>query len=192
MEQGKGQAAPGWYPDPQGASGQRYFDGNAWTDQYQDQAGAMAGAGAAQAPVSYGSAQGQYQGEPQAALNPIEYWKKVYLENYANFSGRARRAEYWWSYLVTVGILVGIAIIGVILANLSSALGTIVGILLGLAYLAAIVPFVAVGIRRLHDTNKSGWFMIMAFIPIASIVLLVFMVTDSDRGPNQYGPSPKY
>jgi uncharacterized membrane protein YhaH (DUF805 family) len=66
------------------------------------------------------------------------------------------------------------------------------GLLSGLYSLAVLLPGIAVSVRRLHDTGKSGWWLLIAFIPIlGAIVLLIFMITDSDKAPNAYGPSPK-
>ncbi len=105
------------------------------------------------------------------------------LSNYANFSGRARRSEYWWFVLasfVVFGVLGG-------LGRSSS----IFMLLYGLVGLALIVPALAVVVRRLHDTDRSGWFVLLAFVPIADIVLLVFLVLDGTAGDNRFGPSPK-
>jgi uncharacterized membrane protein YhaH (DUF805 family) len=104
------------------------------------------------------------------------------LSKYVDFSGRARRSEYWWFFLfsVIVGIVAGI-IDGIIKTP-------ILGILCGLALL---LPGLAVSIRRLHDTSKVGWWLLIDLIPcVGFIVLLIFFVTDS-HGDNQYGPSPK-
>ncbi len=104
------------------------------------------------------------------------------LSQYAGFTGRARRSEYWFWYLATfVAYLAAVildSIIGIPLFVVVVALG-------------ALVPTIAVGVRRLHDTDKSGWFLLIGLIPlIGAIVLIVFFVTDS--GPdNQYGPNPK-
>lgn len=104
------------------------------------------------------------------------------LSQYAGFSGRARRSEYWYFYLATLIAYVVALIIDNILGI---SLFTII------VALAVIVPSIAVGVRRLHDTDKSGWFLLIGLIPvIGTIVLIVFFVTDS--GPdNQYGPNPK-
>jgi uncharacterized membrane protein YhaH (DUF805 family) len=122
----------------------------------------------------------------------LEIFKSVLKNHYADFSGRARRAEYWWFGLVVsiVGI-VGVIVV-MILSRVSQGLGTIGFAILGLGYLGIIIPGLAVTVRRLHDTNKSGWFLLLSVIPFGSIVLLVFYCTDSDRGPNKFGPSPKY
>ncbi len=106
----------------------------------------------------------------------FDYYKKVVFENYANFEGRARRAEYW--YFVLFNIII------------SFALGFIGGMInfefLSTIYsLAVLVPSIAVAIRRMHDVGKSGWFCL---IPIYNIVLAV---TEGEKGANQYGPDPK-
>ena len=130
---------------------------------------------------------GGYGGVEQPQLpNPlISYWKENVLENYANFEGRARRAQFWWFYLANV-------IINVVLSVLGQAtfLFTVVGFIYGLAVL---IPGIAVGIRRLHDTNKSGWWLLIALVPFAGwIVLIIFMATEGSREPNQWGTSPKW
>ena len=100
------------------------------------------------------------------------------IRNYAGFRGRASRAEYWWWTLFV--ILVEAA---------TSGLGDAVG---GLVGAALVLPSIAVGVRRLHDTGRSGWWMLIAFVPfIGFIVLLVFFVLDSQPGSNEYGPNPK-
>jgi uncharacterized membrane protein YhaH (DUF805 family) len=111
----------------------------------------------------------------------------VLTKKYADFSGRARRSEYWWFALAELVVL-----------GLLFALGRASSILMILYYLAAlavIIPALAVGIRRLHDTGRSGWWILLGVIPIVNlvgwIVLLVFFVSDSTPGDNQYGPSPK-
>jgi uncharacterized membrane protein YhaH (DUF805 family) len=115
----------------------------------------------------------------------VENWKKVVLENYANFSGRSRRTEFWWFALANL-------IIGVVLSILGNAAG-IFNVIYTLYSLAVLVPSIAVGIRRLHDIGKSGWFLLIGLIPIVGfIILIVWAATDSQRGTNQYGTSEKY
>ena len=106
---------------------------------------------------------------------------------YADFSGRARRSEYWWFFLFNV-----------LVAAVASVLDAIIGTRYGssglveiLVQLALLIPGIAVAIRRLHDTGRSGWWLLIGLVPIAGwIVLLVFFVQDS-QGENEYGASPK-
>ena len=104
------------------------------------------------------------------------------LSQYAGFTGRARRSEYWYW---TLAYLIAYVVAFIIDSILGISLVTIV------VALAALIPSLAVGVRRLHDTDKSGWFLLIGLIPlIGAIVLIVFFVADS--GPdNQYGPNPK-
>lgn len=117
----------------------------------------------------------------------IGYWKKVVLENYANFRGRADRPEFW--YFVLVNLLVYVVLF--FIASIADS-----GIFYGLVViyaLAMIIPGLAVAVRRLHDTGKSAWYLLVELIPlIGGLVLLVLLAFDGDHGPNQYGPSPKY
>ena len=103
-------------------------------------------------------------------------------QKYVDFSGRARRSEYWWYALFS-------AIVQAVVNALDRGLGS--QILGGLVSLALLLPSLAVAVRRLHDTGRSGWWLLLGLIPIIGwIVLLVFYVQDS-QGPNAYGPSPK-
>ena len=105
------------------------------------------------------------------------------LKNYVGFSGRARRAEFWQFFLVNAAITVVLEII-------DAAIGSPV---LGYIYsLAVLLPFVAVAIRRLHDTNKSGWWLLLYFaIIVGWIVLIVFWCLDGTPGANKHGENPK-
>ena len=117
-------------------------------------------------------------------------WYLKVLKNYAVFSGRARRKEYWMFVLFNIIF----SIVAVILDNI---LGTAIeGIGYGLFYilycLAVLIPGLAVSVRRLHDIGKSGWFLFIALIPIiGGIWLLVLMCTDGNAGENKYGSNPK-
>jgi uncharacterized membrane protein YhaH (DUF805 family) len=107
----------------------------------------------------------------------------VLTKKYADFSGRARRSEYWWWF---VAYLIGAIVVGII----DGIIGT--SILEFIYIIAVICPNLAVGVRRLHDTGKSGWWLLIGLIPlIGAIVLIVFFATDGDQLDNQYGPSPK-
>jgi uncharacterized membrane protein YhaH (DUF805 family) len=121
--------------------------------------------------------------QPPAQMGMGEAVSSV-LSKYATLSGRARRSEYWWFYLAYV-------LADVVAAIVDAVLGTfLVEIVLVLALL---LPVLAVGVRRLHDIGKSGWWLLIALIPlVGAIVLLVFTCQDSEPGTNQWGPSPKY
>jgi len=106
----------------------------------------------------------------------IEWYKKVVFENYANFNGRARRAEYWWFTLMNIIV--------------SFVFGFVCGLikmpsLSPLYSLIVLLPGIAVAVRRMHDVGKSGWFIL---IPIYNLILAA---TEGERGENQYGPDPK-
>ena len=109
------------------------------------------------------------------------------FSNYANFNGRARRSEYW--YYVLFIFLVEIVLS--ILMNMGG-LGNIARVLSGIFSLATIIPSLSVGCRRLHDIGRSGWWMLLALIPLIGAVVLIFWYCqDSFPETNQYGPCPK-
>ena len=110
-------------------------------------------------------------------------WYLAVIKNYVGFSGRARRTEYWMFFLFNL-------IIGIVLEIIGLALKT--QILYYIYGLAVLLPNLAVGVRRLHDTGKTGWWLLIGLIPIIGwIVLLVFFATPGQPGNNQYGPDPK-
>ena len=115
-------------------------------------------------------------------------WYLEVFRKYAQFSGRSRRKEYWMFTLFNILASVSLGIVDGILG-----LGDMgFGLLSGIYSLAVIVPSLAVSIRRLHDTGRSGWWLLIALVPIlGAIALLVFMVQDGEPGPNRYGPNPK-
>lgn len=111
-------------------------------------------------------------------------WYLEVLKKYAVFSGRARRKEYWMFFLFNI-------IIAIVLGILDSIF-SLPGILTTLYFLAVLIPGIAVSIRRLHDTGRSGWWLLIGFIPVVgAVVLLIVMVLDSKPGENQYGAYPK-
>ena len=115
-------------------------------------------------------------------MNGFDYFKLA-LSKYAIFEGRSRRSEYW--YFALFNILIGIAL-GIVDEFFGFSLfGAI-------ASLALFIPGLAVGVRRLHDIGKSGWNLLLIFIPLVGfIILLVWFCKDSEPGSNQYGPNPK-
>jgi uncharacterized membrane protein YhaH (DUF805 family) len=124
----------------------------------------------------------------------IEYYKKVVFENYSNFSGRARRSEYWYFVLANLLIMVSMLILCSILTAItgSGAVMIVFVVLCGLYFLFTFIPTLAVAVRRLHDTGKSGWYYFVQMIPvIGGIWMLALLCTDGDPGINQYGADPK-
>jgi uncharacterized membrane protein YhaH (DUF805 family) len=111
-------------------------------------------------------------------------WYLMALKKYVDFSGRSRRKEYWMFFLFNI-------IIAVVLGIIEGILG-IAGVISGLYCLAILLPGIAVTIRRLHDTDRSGWWILVGLVPIiGGLVLLFFMIQDGKPGENQYGPNPK-
>ena len=128
-------------------------------------------------------------------------WYVKVLKQYVDFSGRARRREYWMFVLINVVILIVLSLIDTLLGTggfrVTSGGGSFyaansLGLLSGLYTLAVLLPSIAVTVRRLHDTDRTGWWILLGFIPIiGGIVLLVFYVLEGTRGPNRFGPDPK-
>jgi uncharacterized membrane protein YhaH (DUF805 family) len=117
-------------------------------------------------------------------------WYLDALKKYATFGGRARRKEYWFFSLFNF-------LIGLLLAFVDVANGTFneevgMGLVGGIYALAVLLPCIAVSVRRLHDTEHSGWWLLIGLIPVVGwIVLLIFMVREGTRGPNRFGEDPK-
>jgi uncharacterized membrane protein YhaH (DUF805 family) len=150
-------------------------------------------------------------------MTPVD-WAKRPLQKYADFTGRASRAEYWWYIL---GLII-VAVVLSIVESLVGVKGMVIGIygpLTALLWLATIVPSTAVGARRLHDTNRSGWWQLLAYGPylilmlirpaagsalgavalagivslialVCAIIVLVFMCLAGTPGENRFGPRP--
>ncbi|MFJ6057390.1 MULTISPECIES: DUF805 domain-containing protein [Burkholderia] len=112
------------------------------------------------------------------------------LNQYAKFDGRARRAEYWYFALLT-GIVSIVCQVVAAAAEDPSAIAMLLMVVVALASLALVLPSLAVTVRRLHDTDRSGWFVLITLIPlVGAIVLLVWMCARGTEGPNRYGPDP--
>jgi uncharacterized membrane protein YhaH (DUF805 family) len=118
----------------------------------------------------------------------MDWYLKV-LKNYFGFSGRARRKEYWMFGLISAVISIALAIVD---AVVSSGGESGIGVL-GLLYsFAVLIPSLGVSVRRLHDTNRSGWWLLIGLVPLlGAIVLLVFVLTEGTHGANNYGADPK-
>lgn len=142
-------------------------------------------------------------------INMISAYKLMF-KNYAKFKGRSRRSEYWYAELANLLIVLAVFLLIVVLGGVGVMLPTtygdsysdsglifmgisgIIWFLLVIYAIALIVPRLALMIRRLHDTGKSGWYLFLSLVPfVGGIIMLVFMATDSQPGFNQYGKNPK-
>ena len=120
----------------------------------------------------------------------MDWFIKCVTEKYADFDGRATRSEYWFFTLFFYIGYIAITVVASILAGITNL--ELFALLPTIYALALLLPSIAVGIRRLHDTSRSGWWLLLGLIPIiGAIVLLVFTVQDSTFGRNEYGPNPK-
>ena len=109
--------------------------------------------------------------------------KRALTINYCNFNGRASRSEYWWFILFQ--FIVGAAL-GLILGS-----GTTAQVISGLVNLAFFLPGLGLCVRRLHDIGKSGWYVLLALIPlVGAIILIIWYTKPSLPYPNEYGPVP--
>ena len=105
------------------------------------------------------------------------------LKKYAEFKGRARRKEYWL-FILLYSICYFIAFLIDVVSGALIIFTTIVA-------LGLLIPLISVAVRRLHDTDRSGWWFLLGFVPFANIVLLIFFFLDGTPGENRFGPDPK-
>jgi uncharacterized membrane protein YhaH (DUF805 family) len=136
-------------------------------------------------------------------------WALLPLRKYADFTGRSRRKEFWSFMLLIIVVSIAAGMIDVLL-GLSTMIGGVYGPVTFIAALVFVIPQFSAGIRRLHDTDRSGWWMLLGLVPIlgslammltgsgvfallslVSLVLIYFLLLDGTRGPNKYGPDPK-
>ncbi|XZG68833.1 DUF805 domain-containing protein [Chitinibacteraceae bacterium HSL-7] len=114
----------------------------------------------------------------------MEWYLKA-LKQYADFNGRARRKEYWMFTLFYILAMIPLAA----LMAVSSTLGSVA---LVVYILAMVTPSLAVGVRRLHDTNRSGWWFLISFVPaVGGLIFFIFTLMEGDKGENQFGADPK-
>nr|WP_318963260.1 DUF805 domain-containing protein [Sphingosinicella flava] len=128
-------------------------------------------------------------------------WMLLPLKRYAEFSGRSRRKEYWmftlFLFLVNIaaGLVLSLVMGGAAMSDGDGGIMAALGgslLLLAILGLVFLIPSIAVGVRRLHDQDKSGWFLLLGLIPyLGAIVLIVMMCLSGTPGPNRYGPDPK-
>ncbi len=123
-------------------------------------------------------------------MDGVVEWYMTAFRKYAQFDGRSRRRECWTFLLVNFAINIFGRILLVLVAG--GVLGTLVAAIFGLFGLATLIPTIAVGVRRLHDTGRAGWFALLLLVPIVGwLVLLVLYAQEGEAGDNQYGPNPK-
>lgn len=117
------------------------------------------------------------------------YFLDIITKKYADFSGRARRSEYWYFQLFNILFLMGVSLLTSLLGNSMAMIGSII---IFVYALGIIIPSIAIVVRRLHDIGKSGWWYFIGIIPlIGTIIILIYLCTDSQSGRNEYGPNPK-
>ena len=114
-------------------------------------------------------------------MNIAQNWKRVVVEKYATFDGRASRGEFWWYVLANLIVVFALGLL--------TAASKIFLVLMVVWMLGTLLPNLAVGVRRLHDTNRSGLWYLISFIPFGGIVLLVFFVMEGNPSHNTYGPA---
>jgi len=120
----------------------------------------------------------------------MKWFLEALTKKYATFEGRARRKEYWYYVLFYFLAIFVLAIVDQVTGTLDEEAG--IGLLSGLFVLATLIPTIAVTVRRLHDTGRRGWWVLLNLIPIVGgLVLIVFTVLDSQPGANRFGPNPK-
>ena len=155
--------------------------------------------GAGQASSNYADVQ-----ESTDGLGVFGYFRRCVTSRYFNFSGRARRKEFWSFAFISIGVLIILTAAGIVIDIASGNLTTTVGVntdvtgtphativLSGLAWLVLVVPSLAVTVRRIHDLGLAGWFILLNFVPwIGSLIILVFTLIPSQRHPNKWGPVP--
>jgi uncharacterized membrane protein YhaH (DUF805 family) len=117
-------------------------------------------------------------------------WYRESLRNYAIFEGRSRRREYWTFVICNSIAIAALTVVDRVIGTWHAHAQ--VGLLSGVFALAMIVPSIAVGVRRLHDTGRRGWWFLVVLVPLVGwITMIVFACQDSQPGANRYGPNPK-
>ena len=196
----------GWYNAEGDAPGtQRYWDGETWQGEpvaANIPVGSPSPPGASQVPGAPAFMPPQYPPHARGQvekLSPFQYWKKCWTSSFADFEGRARRAEYGWFFLMNavVGFILFLpSIIALVMMSDSEDPPALFFAGFGLVVLFMLVSFIpslAVAVRRWHDVGQSGWFVLFRFIPVVGWLVHLFeLLADSKEQPNQWGSSPKY
>ena len=232
----------GWYADPSGTGGMRWWDGTVWTENVHPPTppappvapvapvaavvpeapaapvppapeATYAPAAAAAAYPAYGSAPGYAPAYQAGYVQPRkvgfgEAVKRAF-SGWSDYSSRATVAEYWWFVLFEMIIAIPLYILFFIAigssftattdengnANVTSnglsGLGIVLLLVIFVVYLLFFIVGLALAVRRLHDTDKSGWWYFISFVPFGGLVLLIFFIMGGTPGPNRYGPMPQ-
>ena len=123
-------------------------------------------------------------------MNGFEYFKNCIINNYANFDGRARRSEYW--YFTLFSILSFLILYTLLFLLIFTGISLFPFFVLIAVYIVLImIPTLAVTVRRLHDTGKSGWWYLISFLPLGGLVLFIFTLQEGNPFANEYGTDPK-
>ena len=135
-------------------------------------------------------------GRPAFAMSFGGALKTCFMDKFFTFSGRASRSEFWWCYLgmfilqnVVMGTWFGMLLLFDLMMGEVAAF-IVCCIVRGLVLIALYIPYLAVSVRRLHDIGKSGWWMLLFFVPVGGIILLVWFITEGQPVTNMYGPVP--
>jgi len=120
-------------------------------------------------------------------------WYIRMWQNYINFSGRANRKEYWYAILLQLLIVIILQVAAALAQNLNvPLLQLLISVIILIFSLASLCPTFAIAFRRLHDTGRSAWWMLILFVPIVGVVvLLVFLLLEGEPGENRFGPVPQ-
>ena len=109
----------------------------------------------------------------------IEAVKTCLMQKYVDFDGRATRSEYWWFVLFYIIAYIGLAVVDAMLTG---------GLLVLVFALGMLIPNITAGVRRMHDIDKSGWWLLIGIIPLVGLVLIYFLAKKGTPGPNRFGP----
>ena len=104
------------------------------------------------------------------------------LKKYADFTGRARRKEYWMFYFIYMILIIVISVLDAVLS---------VGVFSIIFTLGMLIPSISIAARRLHDTGRSGWWQLIAFIPLIGLIILIVFLAQDGHDANEYGENPK-
>lgn len=120
-------------------------------------------------------------------------WAFLPFKRYADFSGRSRRKEYWsFNLMYSIVYSIFVFVIYGLDPDFENGLTMVFSFLFLIFALGSLIPALAVFVRRMHDTGRSGWYYFMSLIPfVGSVILFIYTIEDSQRGENQYGPNPK-